>query len=96
MDSKRILWRSEPSTKSLDGKYLLTRENQRAFVCGHLAGVGGVTYVLAFETDKSGLKYIAPDDLVGYRIYDTKSDRNRAQAIESRTYPAQFAQAAAA
>jgi hypothetical protein len=76
---KTIVWQSEPILKNLHGRYFLSRENQRGMVAGHLGGVGGITIVLAFHRD-SGLKYSPIDELVGFRIFDTRQARNRAQA----------------
>jgi hypothetical protein len=93
-----VVWRSEPVLCNILNKFVISNDGELGQVIAYKRGVGGCTLVVVFE-HQVVLRYVAIDELVGWRVFDTKQERNRAQAKllaeNLRRCPAEFVGVAA-
>jgi hypothetical protein len=73
---KVVVWRSEPVAKNLLNHFVLDTSGNAGRV---LAMKGKEHFVIALDGLET-LRYLRVDELVGWRVFDSKEARNRAQA----------------
>jgi hypothetical protein len=76
---KKIVGRSEPVLRNILNRHVISADGELGQAIAYKRGVGVCTLVVAFE-HQVVLRYVGVDELAGWRVFDTKQERNRVQA----------------
>jgi hypothetical protein len=77
MDGKRLVYRSEPVLKNILNRPIISADGERGMVIAYKSGGGEAVFVVKFE-HVATLRYLTSEGLLGYRVYDTKQERDAA------------------